>query len=136
MKRVSALRKIKKLFVLILFVLGCLSVLPGEDFYWENPAVITDTDSRFPVTMDSADGNYTYMFWQEVDTKARQIYLSVRIYSSLKNYLENRRFAGPFSYSGDEVPDIYTVAVLKKGTVGVAAMAGLSTLSVFRIFIM
>ena len=131
MKRVSALRKIKKLFVLILFVLGCLSVLPGEDFYWENPAVITDTDSRFPVTMDSADGNYTYMFWQEVDTKARQIYLSVRIYSSLKNYLENRRFAGPFSYSGEEVPDIYTTAVLKKGTVGVAIMTGLSNLSVF-----
>ena len=131
MKRVAALRKIKKLFVLILFVLGCLSVLPAEDFYWENPAVITDTDSRFPVTMVSADGNYTYLFWQEVDTKARQIYLSVRIYSSLKNYSENRRFAGPFSYSGEEVPDIYTTAVLKKGTVGVAIMTGLSNLSVF-----
>ena len=121
----------KKILILILFALCRFSVLFAADFYWENPVGITDTDSRFPVTVKAADGSQTYLFWQEVDTKARQIYISVRIYSSLKTYSENRRFAGPFSYSGDEVPDIYTAAVLKKGTVGVAVMAGLSNLSVF-----
>ena len=108
-----------------------LSGLFAADFYWENPVVITDSDSRFPVTLASPDGKHTYLFWQEVDSQARQIYLSVRIYSDLKNYSENRRFAGPFSYSGDEVPDIYTTAVLKKGTVGVAVMTGLSNLAVY-----
>ena len=81
--------------------------------------------------MPSPDGSQTYLFWQEVDTSARQIYLSVRVYTSLKTYTENRRFAGPYSYSGEEVPDIYTAAVLKKGTVGIAVMTGLSNLSVF-----
>ena len=128
-KNTAACKKI--LFLLILFSSFCLQTLFAADFYWENPKVITDTDSRFPHAVSSADGKATYLFWQEVDSQARQIYLSVRTYTDLNHYSETRRFAGPFSYSGDEVPDIYTVAVLKKGTVGVAAMAGLSTLSVF-----
>ena len=103
----------------------------AADFYWENPKVITDTDSRFPVTIPAADGKSTYLFWQEVDQAKRQIYISARRYTSLKDYSENRRFAGPFAYSGDEVPDIYTAAVLKKGTVGVAVMTGLSNLAVY-----
>ena len=121
----------KKLFFLLLLAFGCFSRLSAADFYWENPEVITNTDSRFPVTIAAPDGNSTYLIWQEVDANARQIYLSARCYYSLKEYSENRRFAGPFDYSGDEVPDIYTAAVLKKGTVGVAVMTGLSNLAVY-----
>ena len=121
----------KKIFFLLLIALSTFSLAGAADFYWENPAVITDTDSRFPLTLTSSDGKATYLFWQEVDVSARQIYLSVRAYRGLKDYTENRRFAGPYSYSGDEVPDIYTTAILKKGTVGVAVMTGLSNLSVF-----
>ena len=120
----------KKLFLLILFAACALVRLTAADFYWENPAIITDTDSRFPLTLKAGEGE-TYLFWQEIDSSSRQIYLSVRKYSTLKQFSENRRFAGPFSYSGDEVPDIYTAAVLKKGSVGVAVMTGLSNLSVF-----
>ena len=122
----------KKLF--FLFLISCLPGLQGlfaADFYWENPQTLTNTDSRFPITVRSADGTKTYLFWQEVDLTERQIYLSVRTYTGLKDYSESRRFAGPFSYSGDEVPDIYTAAVLKKGTVGVAVMAGPSNLAVY-----
>ena len=128
-KNTRALKKI--LFLIMLFAALFIQPLFGADFYWENPKLLTDTDSRFPLTVSSADGKKTYLFWQETDTKARQIYLSVRTYTDLNHYSETRRFAGPFTYSGDEVPDIYTVAVLKKGTVGVAAMAGPSNLSVF-----
>ena len=124
--------------LLLLIILSCISVsgknlskLFAADFYWENPQIITDTDSRFPVTVTGKDGKSTFLFWQEVDVAKHQIYLSVRQYKTLKNYSENRRFAGPFSYSGDEVPDLYTVSALKKGTVGVAVMTGLSNLSVF-----
>ena len=120
----------KKIFLLILFAASFLLQLSAADFYWENPQIITDKDSRFPVTLKGGEGQ-TYLFWQEIDSSARQIYLSVRKYNSLKQFSENRRFAGPFSYSGDEVPDIYTAAVLKKGSVGVAVMTGLSNLSVY-----
>ena len=123
------------LLLIILSSIICFGKNPSRlfaaDFYWENPQVITDTDSRFPVTVSGKDGKSTYLFWQEVDVAKHQIYLSLRQYKTLKNYTENRRFAGPFSYSGDEVPDIYTVTALKKGTLGVAVMAGLSNLSVF-----
>ena len=54
----------------------------------ENPKLLTDTDSRFPLTVSSADGKKTYLFWQETDTKARQIYLSVRTYTDLNHYSE------------------------------------------------
>lgn len=121
----------KKLFFLLLLALTQFSAIAAADFYWENPVVITDTDSRFPVTLTSSDGARTYLFWQEVDPSTHQTYISVRIYTSLKDYTENRGFAGPFIYSGDEVPDLYTAAILKKGTVAVAVMTGLSNLSVF-----
>ena len=121
----------KKLFFFSLLFCSIWQSLFADDFYWENPEVITNTDSRFPVTVKAGDGSASYLFWEEIDSSARQIYLSVRTYTGLKNYTENRRFAGPFSYSGDEVPDIYTTAVLKKGTVAAAVMTGLSNLSVF-----
>ncbi len=129
MKNITSL--FKKLFFLLLIACAQISFVSAADFYWENPAVITDTDSRFPVTVVTPDGNKTYLFWQEIDVSARQIYISVRTYNSLNNYTENRRFAGPFSYSGDEVPDIYTTAILKKGTVAVAVMAGIGNLAVY-----
>ena len=121
----------KKIFFLLFFASILLSHVISADFYWESPKLITDTDSRFPLTVTAQNEKSTYLFWQEVDLSQRQIYLSVRKYDSLKNFYEKRRFAGPFSYSGDEVPDIYTAAVLKKGTVAVAVMTGLSNLSVF-----
>lgn len=131
MKSYAAFLK-KVLFLTILTFAGArLQPLFAADFYWENPKVITDTDSRFPVTIPASDGKSTYLFWQEVDQTKRQIYISARRYTSLKDYSENRRFAGPFAYSGDEVPDIYTAAVLKKGTVGIAVMTGLSNLAVY-----
>lgn len=131
MKKHAAFLK-KILFLTVLVFTGMrLQPLSAADFYWENPKVITDTDSRFPLTIPAADGKSTYLFWQEIDSANRQIYISVRRYTSLKDYTENRRFAGPFSYSGDEVPDLYTAAVLKKGTVGIAVMTGLSNLAVY-----
>jgi len=122
----------KKLLFLLFFIsLGGFSFsgLHAADFYWENPKVITDTDSRFPLTL--TNGEETYVFWQEVDSAARTISLSCRKYDSLNNYSEKRQFAGPFSYSGDEIPDIYTAAILKKGSIAIAVMTGLSNISVF-----
>ena len=124
---------LKKIIFLFFLILGGLFVSAGnlfaDDFYWENPALLTDTDSRFPQTV--TNGKDTYIFWQEVDAKERQIYLSCRKYNTLKEYTEKRRFAGPFTFSGDEVPDIYTAAILKSGKLAVAVMTGLSNISVF-----
>ena len=100
-----------------------------QNFYWENPKLITQTDSRFPVSVSSNDK--AFIFWEEIDSTKKVIYLSCRRYDDFNHYSDNQRFAGPFSYSGEEVPDIFTVAVNKKGTVCAAVMAEKGQINVF-----
>lgn len=124
-----AVRKLKKLLITLICLISTAGAFCAETLYWENPLEITSTDSRFPVTLKN--GENSYIFWQEVDTKNKEIYLSCRNYLSLTQFKENRRFAGPFTYSGDEVPDIFTAAVLKNGTVAIALASGFGQLAVF-----
>lgn len=118
-------KKIISLFLLIM-VSGFLF---AQTLYWENPQVITDTDSRFPVSL--TNGQDSYILWEEVDSKNKAIYLSIRKYNSFTDFFENRRFAGPFNYSGDEVPDIYTAAILDDGRFAVAVASDYGQISVF-----
>ena len=105
MKRCTAVCKI--IFFLLFFFISFYTGLFAADFYWENPVTLTKTDSRFPITVSNNTGSY--IFWQEIDSSNRQIYLSCRKVEDLKNYTENLKFAGPFSYSGDDVPEAATL---------------------------
>ena len=118
-------KKIISLFLLIM----ASGFLFAQTLYWENPQVITDTDSRFPVSL--TNGQDSYILWEEVDSKNKAIYLSIRKYNSFTDFFENRRFAGPFNYSGDEVPDIYTAAILDDGRFAVAVASDYGQISVF-----
>ena len=55
--------------------------------------------------------NKSFVFWQEIDSKNGQIWLSARVYENDVSFYENKRFAGPFEYHG-EVPDIYSVTTV------------------------
>ncbi len=121
--------KIYKKIVSLLFLIFAVTMLSAQTLYWENPQVITNTDSRFPVTL--TNGEDSYLLWEEVDSSNKVIYLSVRRYVTLTDYSENRKFAGPYSYSGDEVPDIYTGAILDNGTIAVALASDYGQISVF-----
>ena len=68
----------KKLFFLFFMLVLPLSLLTAAEFYWENPVIITDTEARFPLTLQNNDGQ-TYLFWQEIDSSNKQIYLSFLI---------------------------------------------------------
>ncbi len=110
-------------------LLFCSSAeLHARDFYWENPVRITETDTRFPRT--ATNGKTTYLFWQEVDTSSEKIWLTCQYTDSTGAWRTNRRFAGPFAYSGD-VPDMYSAAVAPNGTIAVAALSGVNLISVF-----
>jgi hypothetical protein len=102
--------------------------LRARDFYWENPVRITDTDTRFPRT--ATNGKDTYIFWQEVDASSEKIWLTCQYLDSDGVWQTNRRFAGPFPYSGD-VPDIYSAAVSSSGIISVAALSDVKRISVF-----
>lgn len=123
-----AVNKIKKTVLFILFFMILNSVF-AQNFYWENPESFTYTDSRFPVTISYNQNNY--VIWQDVDTAKKQIYLSCRKYESLTEYTENLRFAGPFVYSGEDVPDIFSAAVNKNGVVCISVMADLGKIIVY-----
>lgn len=102
--------------------------LPADDFYWDTPVQITDTDSRFPSAV--TNGTDSYVFWEEVDTDAERIWLSCQYQDESGTWQTKNRFAGPFPYSG-EVPDMYSAAVAPEGTIAVAVLSNPTTVSVF-----
>ena len=106
-----------------------MSPVHAQTMYWEDPVSLTNKDSRFPVTV--TNGQDSYLLWEEVDSASKQIYLSIRKYSSLTEYEDHQRFAGPFSYSGDEVPDIFSAAIMADGKLAVAAASEYGQIQVF-----
>ena len=111
-------------------VLFCIFFAPlhAQSMYWEDTVRITEGDARFPRVV--TNGQKTWVFWEEIDTKNETIELSCRYTDTDGTVRTNRRFAGPFPYSG-RVPDIYSAAVSKKGTAVVAVLSGKRTLSIF-----
>lgn len=113
-------RAVKLVFALVVFLLQLVPAFSAEKYYWENPKALTSGDSRFPVTLNTPDSSY--IIWQEVEPASNRIWLSCRTYTDNKTYTENLKFAGPFLYSG-EVPDIFSAAVTKDGSVLVTVLA-------------
>ncbi len=113
-------------FVAVLFMIA--GALYAADFYWENPISITDSDTQFPKTL--TNDKETFIFWQEVDSKNKNIYLTCRAYTSLTTYEENRRFAGPFSYSS-EVPELYSVTLRKSGEILISVLSNPYEISIY-----
>ncbi len=129
-KMVYEFRKIIKVLTCsLLFLLGALMPAFTTEFYWENPLAITKTDSRFPSVLQLNDG--ALVFWEEIDVSKKVLYLSARHYYSPENYTDCSRFAGPLSFSGEAVPDLYSTAVMADGTIAVAVGADEKYLSVY-----
>jgi len=128
MNRTIAIVKRAVLFALSAAVF-CTSVsrLSARTMYWEDTVRITNGDARFPRV--ATDGTKTYVFWQEIDTRNEAIWLSCEYTDARGVRRTNSRFAGPFPYSG-RIPDIYSVAVSKKGTIAVAVLSGTKSLSI------
>lgn len=111
-RSLKAFTKAVLLSVFVVFASESLSA--QQEFFWEKTKSISTGDARFPRTLDYK--NCSYVFWEEIDTSTNQIWISSRTYRTLTDYDDNRRFAGPYKFSG-EVPDIYSVAVSTSGTV-------------------
>ena len=115
------------LIIALLLLFGAGSLFAAEKYYWENPKLITSGDARFPVTVNTNDASY--VFWQEVVPLKNQIWLSCRVYTDNKTYIDNIKFAGPFQYSG-EVPDIFSVTE-SEGKILVAVLSDKMQVSTF-----
>ena len=130
MIRLGRVKKHLITFSTALFMLFAVR-LPSfaKDFYWENPVAITHGDARFPSVQNTESSGL--VFWQNVDTAKKEIYISCRSYRALGDFHDLENFAGPFTYSGDEVPYIYTSATLKSGLTAVAVLSASNQISVY-----
>ena len=99
-----------------------------QEFYWEEPVVVSSGEGRYPRTVSNE--NKSYAFWQEIIPERKQIYLSVRYKAEDGNWKTYKNFAGPFSYSG-EIPELYSAAISSDGTVVVAALSSTAKISTF-----
>ena len=132
----NTIRIYRKYILLVLcMMLGilCPFNIHAEEYYWENPEKITSGDCRFPQGI--SNNNSSAVFWQEVDTSKSQVFISCAFKmadSTGKDYgwRYHRRFAGPFTYSG-EVPDMYSAAMNANGKIVVSVLAESNVISVF-----
>ena len=108
----KVISEIKKLFAITGLFLSVFCAWP-QDFYWDDPETVSRGDARFCKAV--SNGSDSYAFWQEIDKAKKSIYISVRYKNSEGVWVNNDKFAGPFSYSG-EIPDIYSAAVSSAGT--------------------
>ncbi|AEE17160.1 SpoIIE family protein phosphatase [Treponema brennaborense] len=111
--------------------LSAASFAAATDFYWENPLPITESDTRFPQTVSSPA--ICAVFYQEIvaeDSQRGSIYLSAQTTRDGSSWNTVSRFAGPFAYAG-EIPDIYSAAVSRTGTIAVAASADSDAIRVY-----
>lgn len=115
--------------VLLFFSVFLFSGFSEEKFWWNQPRPASGKNSVFPKS--AGNGEKSFFFWQEIESKSRNIWLSARAVDSDGNWNDFPRFAGPFEYAGSEIPDIYSAAMSKNGTVAVAVQASGSKISVF-----
>ena len=108
-KKIVRISKIVRFFSMIICAFGMHSVY-AQDFYWENPKTFVNAECVFPLAVKNS--NESYVFWEEVDSKKKEIYISLRKYENLNSFYDNRKFSGSIKYSGNEVPDVYSPAVL------------------------
>ena len=103
----------KLLFPLLLLLSGTGF---AQSLFFEAPAAITKKDTLFPVVLSGE--NEAYLIYEESDGKNLYINFMKRAEGQFK-WSSEKRIAGPFSFNG-EVPDIFTAAILDKGTIAVA----------------
>lgn len=111
------------------FGIFSLPAFSAEKFWWNAVHPVSGKDSFFPKT--AGNGKKTFSFWQEIDKADKNIWISARFLDSSGSWKTLSRFAGPFEYAGPEIPDIYSAAMSKNGTLAVAVQNSDSELSIY-----
>ncbi|MGP1588232.1 MAG: SpoIIE family protein phosphatase [Treponemataceae bacterium] len=132
----------KKNFYLILFLFFLIALSIGtsqnifaQQFFWERAENIETGNAKFLKTVNSQNKQgkiISVIVWQEIEEikKEKNIYLSSKVYIDDK-CTTNLRFAGPFKVEGDTIPEIFSVAINKKGKILVAAFSLSSAITIF-----
>lgn len=116
-----------------LFALGlavcCSFSSYAEKFFWEKPYAVSKDEAYFPRTVKNSKKSYS--FWQEVDKEREEIWISGFYEDDDGSWKTNHRFAGPFDYSGSEIPDLFSCTVTSSGVIAVAVQASEERISIY-----
>src|SRR5574344_434462 len=130
--------RIKKIVLTVLIIQSCISLF-AKDMYWDSPRAVTTVDTRFPSSVSAkpaapskntsaskstgavSPSQASAVFWEEIDSDKKRLYISGRTTTDGIKWKDVRRFAGPIPYSG-EIPDVYSAAINSAGTIVVAAL--------------
>ncbi len=118
----------KKLILKLAFIFSILVTVflvtaqNAGHVYWDLPTAVTEVNSWFPQAVSNGDSSF--VFFEEVNTATHQIWISMvsRQKGSFDWTSPKRINAEAIKYSG-EVPDIFSVAINKRGTLVVAVLA-------------
>lgn len=109
--------KLKQIITTSLITAASIAFTFAGPFYFEDSFVASDSKENcfYPTGISSsAKQKNAVFFWQETD--GNSIYISSKSSSDGIFWNTNKRFAGPFEFSGD-VPQIYSAATNEKTTV-------------------
>ncbi len=126
-----------KRIISLVCVIGLFILLPrtvsAQSLYWEEPVSLSNEESRYPQSAWLQDGTQAAVVWQDVIPKNKRsgtIWLSGQFSGAESQWQTKKHFAGPIAYTGD-VPDVFSTAVSKEGTIAVAALTDSHTVTVY-----
>ncbi|MCL2792391.1 MAG: SpoIIE family protein phosphatase [Spirochaetaceae bacterium] len=103
----------------------------NADIFWDSQRVIIPSNARFHSV--AYGGGSTVILWHEFirhDANRGVVFLSIATTSDGIDWVRNERFAGPFSFAGDEVP-ISSLAVDDDGYIYIAASVGANNVRIY-----
>lgn len=105
----------------------------SETFFWENPIEISDTskENRFPHSIQTQGNNSTtLLFWEEVQSSDESISICFQETKDGFTFQQKQILIDEIPYS-KEIPEIYSVASSKKGSIAVATLTETDDISIF-----
>lgn len=133
MKKSGLHKKVFKLTILISVLLGSVFNSYADSFFWESPVEYTDKakENRFPHSSPSQKNISNGMFfWEEIEKASQEINICYATSKDGLSFSSKSVLIDKISYSG-EIPEIYSVASSKKGSVAVAVLSSSEEITIF-----
>jgi len=116
---------------LLAFLLILAVSAHARDFYWENPTILRQADTRFP--QSASNGTVSVLAWQEIQTASDgasgTLWLSALVNDG-SGWITRERFAGPIPWAA-EVPSVYALLVDRRGRIIVPTVTGIRQITVY-----
>lgn len=103
-----------------------------ETFYWDAVERFSGQNAYFPVTL--CDSRNAYIFYESVDKAKQKIRISWRHKQDSLAWSDTFSLPDSFTYSGDDVPDMYSAALSPRGVLAVSVLDSSAANGVVKVY--